>query len=177
MNQELLSFLLLVALLLSGPVFLHRHFYRLVGFVLGVFGNAGLNLALKRLLLEPRPNADDAFFRVSMSMEKNRNNPWFVARHCGMPSGHAQLAGFVLVYVVLSTHQWAIWAFMAALTVTTCVQRVVSGGHTWLQVGVGLCVGMALGKSVYEIITRVLKRFSVQGVKPNSWPFGSILYN
>lgn len=172
-----LSRLLMLLVVLTGPVFLNRHFYRLVAFFVGALCCVVLNVLLKRLCLAPRPNSDDAFFRVTMSMEKNRNDPWFIARHCGMPSGHAQLAGFALVYVVLSTHQWGIWATMAALTIVTCVQRVVTQAHSVLQVLVGLLVGMVLGWVFYDMTTRALKRFSVQGVFPKSWPFGSILYN
>jgi membrane-associated phospholipid phosphatase len=125
-------------------------------------------LFLKWMCLQPRPNTDLAYFKVLLSREKNRTNPFFIMSHCGMPSGHAQFAGFALVYVILSTHSWWVWTFMSLLTLVTGVQRVVTQCHSVLQVLVGLFVGMVWGWFCYTTMMRFLKRASVQGVLPKS---------
>lgn len=165
----LISRLLLVVIVLTGPLFLvPRHVYHLVGFFVGCVTCTLLNLFLKWGCLQPRPNTDLEFFKLNMSREKNRNNPFFIANYCGMPSGHAQLAGFAMVYVILSTHSWKIWTFMTVLTIAICVQRIVTEAHTLLQVLVGLLVGMIWGWICYTTMMRFLKRDSVQGVLPKS---------
>ena len=174
--NSILDFLLLVAVFLSGPLFI-RKFYSLAGFFVGYVFNVLLNIFLKWVFLQPRPNSDLEFFKTSLKISSNRNNPYFISKHCGMPSGHAQTAGFSLVYVILSTHSWWIWSFMILLTIITCVQRIMTNMHSLLQVLVGLFIGMTMGLLFYILITRVLKLASPQGVFPKSWPFGSILYN
>jgi membrane-associated phospholipid phosphatase len=163
------SRVLLALIFFTGSLFLlSQHLYHLVGFVVGYLGCFLINLALKRVWLQPRPSTDLAFFKVSLSREKNRNNPVWIMNYCGMPSGHAQFAGFALVYVILSTHSWSIWSFMALLTMVTCVHRVVTQAHTVLQVMVGLLIGMVWGWICYTTMMRFLKRASVQGVLPKS---------
>ncbi len=165
----IVSRLLLLFIFLTGPLFLaHRHVHHWMGFLVGWVGCYLINLALKRMWLQPRPSTDLAFFKVSLSREKNRNNPFWVMNYCGMPSGHAQFAGFALVYVMLSSPSWWVGSFLTGLTVVTCVQRVVSQAHTVLQVMVGLLVGMVWGWICYTTMMRVLKRASVQGVLPKS---------
>jgi membrane-associated phospholipid phosphatase len=163
------SRLLLVVIFFTGSLFLlSRHMYHLVGFLLGYVGCFLINLFLKWMFLQPRPSTDLAFFKVSVSREKNRNNPIWIMNYCAMPSGHAQFAGFALVYVILSTHSWRVWTFMTLLTLVTCVQRIVTQAHTLLQVLVGLLIGMVWGWICYATMMRFLKRASVQGVLPKS---------
>ncbi len=168
------SVLLLLIIFLSGPLLIKRPYLSL-GFVLGYFCNVVINLFLKWVFKQPRPNADLEFFKTSLKIYKN--NPFFISQYCGMPSGHAQLAGFAMIYVILSTHSWWIWSFMIILTLITCIQRVVNNVHTILQVLVGLFIGMITGLLAYIVITRFLKFASPQGVFPKSSPFGSILYS
>jgi membrane-associated phospholipid phosphatase len=162
------SRLLLLFIFVTGPMFLHRHVYHMGGFLFGWVGCYLLNLFLKWFCLQPRPSTDLAFFKLSLNREKNRNNPIWIMNYCGMPSGHAQFAGFALVYVILSTSSWWVWAFMLLLSIITCVQRVLTQAHTLLQVMVGLLVGMVWGWISYTTMMRVLKRASVQGVLPKS---------
>jgi membrane-associated phospholipid phosphatase len=169
-----ISQFLLLLIFLSGPLLIRRP-YLSIGFMLGYLCNVVLNLFLKWIFKQPRPNADLEFFKTSLKIHKN--NPFFISHNCGMPSGHAQLAGFAMIYVILSTHSWWIWSFMIILTAVTCVQRVITQLHSVLQVLVGLVIGMITGLLGYIVITRFLKLASPQGVFPKSSPLGSILYN
>lgn len=146
--------LLLLIVLVIGPLFIKRT-YLSVGFVVGYICTALLNIFLKWMIQQPRPNVDLEYFKVLLNTHKN--NPFFIAKYCGMPSGHAQLAGFSLVYVVLSTHSWWIWVIMTLATIGICIQRVVTQAHTLLQVLVGLLIGMGCGLAAYNVMVRFLK--------------------
>lgn len=150
----LVSRLLLIVTILMGPLFIRMH-YLSIGYIVGTITNILLNIFLKWVFLQPRPSADMEYFNTSLKLHKN--DPIFIMSHCGMPSGHAQLAGFALTYIILSTHSWWIWAFVTIFTMGVCIQRVVTNAHTILQVLVGLCIGMAMGVVFYNIMVRFLK--------------------
>jgi membrane-associated phospholipid phosphatase len=169
-----LDFLLIVLLFLSGPLFIRKP-YLTIGFIVGMFFTEFFNVFLKWVFKQPRPNTDLEFFKTSLKIKKN--DPFFISRYCGMPSGHAQLAGFALVYIFLSTHSWWIWSLMAGLTAATCIQRVATQAHSVLQVLIGLFIGMVSGLFAYKVMVLFLKLRNPQGVFPKSSPFGSILYN
>ncbi len=164
MNLNIGCLLLLVTLFM-GPLFIRKH-YLSIGYILGYFMTILINLFLKWVFLQPRPLADLEQFKTSLKLHKN--DPIFVMNHCGMPSGHAQLAGFALSYIILATHSWLIWAFVTLFTIGVCIQRVATRVHTVLQVLVGICIGMAIGILCYMVITRFLKLASVQKVVPNN---------
>jgi membrane-associated phospholipid phosphatase len=165
MSNYIVDKLLLLLMFLSGP-FLIKRPYLSIGFVFGYLCNIVFNLFLKWVFKQPRPNTDLEFFKTGLKIYKN--DPVFISRYCGMPSGHAQLAGFALVYVILSTHSWWIWSFMIMLTVITCIQRVATNVHTTLQVLVGLVIGMITGLLAYNMMVRFLKLNSPQKVVPKS---------
>ena len=169
--KSALNILLLVFIFLSGPLFI-RTPYLTIGFIVGYFFTEVFNVFLKWVFKQPRPNTDLEFFKTSLKMKKN--DPFFISQYCGMPSGHAQLAGFALVYVFLCTHSWWIWSFMVGLTSVTCIQRVTTQAHSVLQVLVGLVIGMITGLLAYKVMVLFLKLRNPQGVFPKSSPFGSI---
>lgn len=146
--------LLLLLILLIGPIFIRRP-YLSIGFAGGYILTALLNIFLKWIIQQPRPYIDLEYFKTVL--KNNKNNPFFIARHCGMPSGHAQLSGFALIYIVLSTHSWWIWGIMTLTTIGICIQRVATKAHTILQVLVGLFIGMGCGMAAYNVMVRFLK--------------------
>lgn len=144
-----------------------------MGYVCGLAINIVLNIFFKWLFCQPRPNADITWFKTAINIHKN--NVMFISTHCGMPSGHAQMSGFALSYIILSTHSWWLWGIITLLVIGICVQRIVTKAHTPLQVLVGLSIGMILGVVAYSVMVRFLKLKYPQGVFPKSCPFGSIL--
>jgi membrane-associated phospholipid phosphatase len=150
----LIGRLLLLITFLMGPIFI-RQYYLSVGYICGIIVTVLLNVFLKWVFLLPRPSADLEQFKTSLKLHKN--DPSFIMVHCGMPSGHAQLAGFALTYIILATHSWWIWSFVTLFTIGVCIQRVMTNAHTVLQVLVGLCVGMAIGVATYNVMVRFLK--------------------
>jgi len=167
-----MAILTIFTLLIVGLFFINR-FYLGVGYVAGFAVNIALNIFLKWIFCQPRPNADLAWFKTALNIHKN--NISFITRHCGMPSGHAQMAGFALSYIILSTHYWWMWAIITTLAIGICMQRIITNVHSPLQILIGLCLGMILGVLCYSLMVRFLKLKYPQGVFPKSSPFGSIL--
>jgi membrane-associated phospholipid phosphatase len=167
-----MALITIISLLLIGGFFINRC-YLGAGYFLGFVINIILNVFLKWVFCQPRPNTDISWFKTALSI--NKNNAIFIATHCGMPSGHAQMSGFALSYIILSTHAWWMWAFITLLTIAICLQRIITNVHTPLQILVGLFVGMTFGWLCYIVMVRFLKLKYPQGVFPKSCPFGSIL--
>lgn len=93
--------------------------------------NYGVNTILKLWIKEKRPNP--------MARFKNHYSYW------GMPSGHAQSAGYCMAffYYTRMTNLW--YAVCGALTAITVWQRYASNAHTVKQLAVGLIVGVLVG--------------------------------
>lgn len=144
--------------------------YLLIGYITGVGINVGLNIVLKRWIAEPRPCVNNEQFKILMKHPSTVPTEMF-----GMPSGHAQLFAFSLLYVVLSTHQWYIYTIYSLAFVASCIQRVWTRAHTIVQVVVGSAIGVILAYGIYRVVVSLIKLRYPQGVEPNNSPFGSIL--
>jgi len=115
----------------------------------GTLLNEALNAALKAALAEPRP----------------AGAPPFAPAH-GMPSNHAQFAGFAFAALSLwAARRWgagAAWraaavAAGAAAAAAVCASRLYLGYHDARQVGAGAAVGAVAGAAWHALTEAVLR--------------------
>jgi membrane-associated phospholipid phosphatase len=114
-------------------------------FVVGFILNYMLNAILKYAIQEPRPSRDpDNWERVGFNKY-------------GMPSGHAQKAGFCLSYITLVLNNPLITGIYLVITAISLYQRYKSLNHTVLQIVVGFVIGIIVGYLAYHIANKWIK--------------------
>ena len=128
--------------------------------VIGSINAAFATAALKRLINQERP--DGAPF----------TDP-------GMPSSHALVATFAAASWAVRLRSTAATTCLSCAAILIGVLRVVTGYHTWAQVGVGGLLGaamamawMALGRACVSNVQRATAYVCVYGM----YAFGSVLF-
>jgi membrane-associated phospholipid phosphatase len=116
--------------------FLQENVRLLLIYVIGYLANELLNRVLKPIIRDPRPV------------------PFSPTDKFGMPSGHAQLSAFSLVFMslVLQEKRYAWILLFLCLTLVSMAQRVIIKAHTLEQVIVGALLGGVLGYLTYGLI-------------------------
>jgi len=104
-----------------------------------------INMTLKGMIREPRPNHEIPLFEFGMQDGKRYKSDKY-----GMPSGHSQSVGFSLAYIAATlAHPVITWAY-AILSVITLTQRYVYRNHTFPQIVVGFILGNIIGYTFYR---------------------------
>jgi membrane-associated phospholipid phosphatase len=137
-------------------VFLLRNTHHYLALYLAGFGfNYILNLLLKPILKQPRPNENEALFNIHLLHRKHLGFERY-----GMPSRHSQLAVFstIFIYLSLYSHKYIkpIFLFYIIITIITCSQRVVLNEHTVAQVLVGGACGAVLAYIFFTFSTSLI---------------------
>ena len=123
-------------------VFLLRNLkYYLFFYILGFGLNNLLNIALKLLIKEPRPQDDTKF--IELLGNRVGHDKY------GMPSGHAQNCFFSLVYITLALNQPTITLFYIGMSFICIIQRYEYKNHTLIQLFVGSIVGILFAYLIY----------------------------
>jgi membrane-associated phospholipid phosphatase len=124
----------------------------------GIFTNSVLNLILKGIIQEPRPLFDNKKIHLMKTNAKHffyhDGIPFNVF---GMPSGHAQTAFFITVFIYLSLKKNNIFYLFLIYSLFICYQRVKEEYHSLPQVIVGAIVGSAFGYLVYQLAREKIK--------------------
>ena len=111
-------------------------FYYIAGFLI----NMGINLILKGIIQQPRPDIDISKFNAAMKDDRRfifkDGVPYDIF---GMPSGHSESCLFSSTFVFLSLHNYKYLFIYLLLSVITMTQRVVYNHHTVLQVIIDIC--------------------------------------
>jgi len=113
-------------------------------FIVGYILNALLNIILKYIIQEPRPNKDIHKFNALKQQNKPIPFNWY-----GMPSGHSQMALYSTVYVYNATKNICVLAFFSLMSIITIIQRIYYNKHTIMQCFVGSIVGSLVGYIFY----------------------------
>lgn len=122
-----------------GPIFLIFmgifHFinqlHKLIIFLFGVGVNVILNMWIKPIIRQKRPEPID----VSI------DNP----QYWGMPSGHAQYVGYILTFLYFSKLPASYFTALYCIGIIVLWQRWYSKAHSILQILAGTLLGIALG--------------------------------
>ena len=118
-------------------------------FFIGYLINLFINISLRFMIKDPRPNTNPELLNMMRSNKKPID-----PRVYGMPSGHAQgtayTAGF-LFYLFRTVKDVQIWFYLSVLlTLWTMAQRVIQKDHSIPQVTVGAILGFTIGYLVFK---------------------------
>lgn len=147
----------LILILLSFYLLWDKHnlfFYYTVGLLV----NSILNLILKGLIQEPRPE----FNKKNISLARLHANDSFYQKGIpfdiyGMPSGHAQASLFSAVFIYLSLKHRNLLYFYLIFSLIICYERVATNYHTILQVIIGSITGALFGYFTYTLAKEKMK--------------------
>jgi membrane-associated phospholipid phosphatase len=147
----------IILLLISWYVLWHYNnlfFY----FNVGMIANLVLNIILKGLIQDPRPIFDSE----KVNLLKTHAKTYFYQNGIpfdifGMPSGHAQMALYMTVFIYLSLKHTNLLCLYLAFYLLICYQRVNSEYHSMLQVIVGSIVGSIFAYIVYQLARENIK--------------------
>ena len=127
-------------------------------FNVGLFANAILNLILKGIIQEPRPMFDSKKIKLMTTHARDyffqNGIPFDVY---GMPSGHAQAAFFMSIFMYLSLKHTNLLYLYLIFSLLICYQRVKFDYHSMSQVVVGSIVGSAFAYLVYQLAREKIK--------------------
>ena len=112
----------------------------LIYYVVGIVINYFLNYVLKGIIKQPRPSGDVELINIATHNGKRVGYEIY-----GMPSGHAQMAFYSVVFIHLALKNIKITVLYLLVAVTTMYQRVKYQNHTVLQVVVGSLIGLVIG--------------------------------
>jgi membrane-associated phospholipid phosphatase len=117
-----------------------------------------LNVVLKGLFQQPRPNIDQKSFDLALKNGKRLlfkdGMPYYIF---GMPSGHSQSTFFSTIFIYFALRKNNITYIYLAISLLTILQRVIYNHHTVLQVIVGALIGSAVGYLFYYLATENVK--------------------
>jgi membrane-associated phospholipid phosphatase len=127
-------------------------------FNIGLFLNTILNLILKGIIQQPRPLFDNK----NVYLIKSHVRHYFYHNGIpfnifGMPSGHAQLAFFMTIFIYLSLHKNNLLYLYLFYSLFICYQRVKSQYHSIPQVIFGAIVGSVFGYFIYKLASLKIK--------------------
>jgi dolichyldiphosphatase len=121
-------------------------------FLGGLVINNILNIILKLLIKEPRPNSE--FKNIELAV-KNGDSIHF--NKFGMPSGHLQNSLYILIYSLLSIGPSNMFILYIILIVICAYQRFITYNHTILQLIFGSMVGSIIGYITYLFANTKIK--------------------
>jgi membrane-associated phospholipid phosphatase len=126
-------------------------------YLIGIFINTILNLILKIILKQPRPDEDPKKFDIALKHFKHTFKDGIPFNIFGMPSGHSQNVLFSTIFIYLSLHNRKVLYFYLAISLFTLCQRITSKSHTISQIIVGSFVGTLVAYFMYQMAQNKLK--------------------
>jgi membrane-associated phospholipid phosphatase len=139
-------------------------YYYIIGFFINLFVNVGLKI----LIQQPRPNnmsihpsIFDYYIKNLLIMKKG-----YPLESFGMPSGHVQSVFYSFFFLLFSSifsqkqisieYPTVLWIYMI-ICIITMIQRVLWNFHTILQVFCGAFIGAFIGFSIFWISKRKIR--------------------
>jgi membrane-associated phospholipid phosphatase len=113
-------------------------------FIIGIILNTILNCLLKIVIKEPRPSEDIKIIEIGVVNGHRISFDKF-----GMPSGHAQMCGFMLAFITMVYKSPIISGFYLIVTILTLFQRYLFKNHSIFQLLIGLTIGILFGYNTY----------------------------
>ena len=137
------------AMLLYGIHLLLEKRKMLFYFIVGILLNSVLNLVLKGLFKQPRPEYDTD--KIKESINSNLLRYALGYDIYGMPSGHAQNALYITTFLYLVTRNLTVGTCLLLFSLVIILQRVVFNKHTIFQTFIGSVVGSFFAYVVYIV--------------------------
>ena len=113
-------------------------------FVIGFILNNILNIILKLAIKDARPNNEQKTIEIGVV-----NGARIGFDKFGMPSGHAQNCGYCSSFITLVLNDPFITTLYASISTLSLFQRYLYGNHSFLQLAVGLFIGIWFGYLTY----------------------------
>jgi len=135
-----------VILMITTGLLLRNQPKYLTYFAIGFVFNNLLNIGLKLLLKEPRPNDRRHANQIGLIHGLQISYNEF-----GMPSGHAQNCGFMLILITYMFNNPYLTCFYLIITSITLYQRYITEMHSVTQLIAGLFIGLSVGYVVYHV--------------------------
>jgi membrane-associated phospholipid phosphatase len=127
-------------------------------YIIGIICDLILNIVLKSIIQQPRPNFDSKQLQLAL-----KNNKRYIYKDgipydlFGMPSRHASTAFFSTIFVYLALRQTN-WLYVyLIIDAMIMYQRVTSNDHSISQIIVGAFVGACLAYVVYQFAENKIK--------------------
>ena len=137
--------------ILSIFLLLKQNIY-LLFYVIGCIFNKVVNLILKNIFQDPRPNEDIALFELALHNGQHLN----IERY-GMPSGTSQNIGFSSMFIFLTTNNiYVIWTYLI-ISFLSMLQSYYTKEHTISQIIIGYIIGMTIGFMFYIMSEKFIK--------------------
>uniref|UniRef100_A0A6C0IVK9 Phosphatidic acid phosphatase type 2/haloperoxidase domain-containing protein n=1 Tax=viral metagenome TaxID=1070528 RepID=A0A6C0IVK9_9ZZZZ len=124
-------------------------------FFAGLVANNIINIILKLLIKEPRPNNE--FKKVELAV---KHGEYVYFDKFGMPSAHLQNSLYILGYTlfVLGPTKFSNMIILYIMLVAICgYQRYTSKNHTILQIGIGSVIGFIVAIITYFFASKQVK--------------------
>jgi dolichyldiphosphatase len=156
----------LIMLLITLYLLFEKKVY-LYYFLGGLLINNIINILLKILIKEPRPNNE---FKVVELAVKHGEYVYF--DKFGMPSGHLQNSLFILVYtlLVIGPTKFSNVFILYIILVFICgYQRFITHNHTILQIIIGSIIGSIIGYITFLFANNKIKG-EIQEKKDDNGP-------
>jgi membrane-associated phospholipid phosphatase len=144
--RDYIGLLAPLILFILSLFFLRNKTKYLLFFIFGFVFNNIFNALLKLFIKEPRPTNDQKAIEIGIT-----NGARISFDKYGMPSGHAQNAGFALAFITLTLNSPEITCLYAVLSVISLYQRYLYNNHTILQLIIGFLVGVLTGYGTYVL--------------------------
>ena len=141
----IILFILSLFLLRNKKIYLRFLIY---GFIL----NNLLNIILKLTIKEPRPNKDKKEIEIGVV-----NGVRIGFDKFGMPSGHAQNCGYLILFITMTLNNPVITMLFSLLSVISLLQRYIYNNHSILQLIVGFIIGIGIGYLTYFIGNKYIR--------------------
>ena len=139
-------------LVLVGLYQLHETIWLKPIFIILVIANIIINKSLKTIIKQPRPENSQTLYEFEDYSGEERY---------GMPSGHAELSTFSVIYVYLVNKSKTWLTFGAFLILLTTFQRWRYQLHSIPQLIAGICVGAVLGILFHKLTRQIIKKWNL----------------
>ena len=140
----------IILFLLTIFLLRNTHTY-LIFFIVSFIFNSILNIILKILIKEPRPNDDQKTIEICVTNGIRVSFDKF-----GMPSGHAQMCSFSIIFITYVLNNPHITTLYLLFTIISLYQRYIYNNHTMLQLFIGTIIGSVIGYISYIITNKYI---------------------
>ena len=135
-----------ILLLLSIYSF-YSKYNHLVIYLTGFAVNQVINIILKLLVKQPRPEEDKKMFNLLVHHDKR-----ILFDKYGMPSGHSQSVWYSTTFIYLALKNNIVTSIYLLISIITMIQRVEYKAHSIPQVIVGMLIGITVGYLFYTFV-------------------------
>lgn len=144
---DYIGFLSPLILIIMNIYFLLPNRVYLFGYVAVMFANYYLNIGVKNIIQEARPDNQVPF----ISLDTTEHDVY------GMPSGHAQSVFYSSTFLLLTSFSYALLVVSFVICTCTIFQRYLYRRHTLEQLGIGAIVGTCIGYITFVCLEKMDK--------------------